>query len=236
VPLQLAPSMKSTETIIFIALTAAVSALAVIVARLGQATWLEAAAFVTGAICVWLVVKENIWNFPLGLLNVTAFAVVFFESGLYADAGLQVVYFILNAMGWYMWLYGGEHRTELHVSRTNPTELLVVGLCTMAIALMLWGLLRDVPDAVPAWDATTTSISLAAQWLQNRKRLESWIGWIVVDVIYVPLYIYKSLHLTAVLYVVFLIMATLGYFAWRKTWLAERAAKSPESPLGAPVA
>jgi nicotinamide mononucleotide transporter len=227
--------MKSTQTIILIVLTTLVSLLAVVMARLGKATWLEAASFITGAVCVWLVVKENVWNFPLGLVNVATFSVVFFESGLYADAGLQVVYFILNAMGWYMWLYGGEHRTELHVSHTNLLELAIVSLCTGAVAVILWHLLRDVKDAVPVWDGITTSISLAAQWLQNRKRLESWIWWIIVDIVYVPLYIYKSLHLTALLYVVFLVMATIGYFAWRRTLLGVRNAVPEESTLGVPV-
>ena len=76
----------------------------------------------------------------------------------------------------------------------------------------------------------TTSISLVSQWLLNRKRLENWIGWIIVDIIYVPLYVYKELYLTAILYALFLVMAIIGLVQWRQSWLAQRAA-SPEGPL-----
>src|SRR4051794_32099592 len=95
------------ETAVLSLLTTAVSVIAAVMAALGYASWLEAASFVTGAVCVWLTVKENVWNFPIGLLNVATFSIVFFESRLFADAGLQVVYFVLGVMGWYLWLYGG---------------------------------------------------------------------------------------------------------------------------------
>src|SRR3954464_10170988 len=107
-------------------LSVATGVLALILYLNGAATLLEAIAFVTGAICVWLTVRENVWNFPIGLVNVAAFAVVFFRARLFGDASLQVAYFILTAIGWYLWLYGGERRTALRVSRTPPLELALV--------------------------------------------------------------------------------------------------------------
>jgi nicotinamide mononucleotide transporter len=222
------------ETIVFISITTVVSSLAVAMALLGKASWLEAVSFVTGALCVWLVLKENVWNFPLGLINSATFSVVYFETKLFADAGLQVMYFILNGLGWYMWLYGGEHRTELKVSRAGILELAILGACVALSTILLEDLLYKLGDSAPFWDGLTSSLSLASQWLTNRKRLESWIGWIIADIIYVPLYIYKDLHLTAVLYLVFLVMATMGYFAWRKSWLDRRTAVD-EPQLGVPV-
>ena len=94
--------------------------------------------------------------------------------------------------------------------------------------LGLRALLIAVGGASPFWDALTTSISLASQWLLNRKRLENWIGWIVVDIIYVPLYAYKELYLTSILYALFLIMAIMGLRAWRESWLARRVTLSVE--------
>ncbi len=157
------------------------------------ATWLEAFSFVTGAICVWLTVKENVWNFPISLANVIAFGVVFAKAHLYADAGLQAVYFVLTVIGWYLWLFGGEGRTELHIGRVGKRELLLVSLAGVAITVGLTIYLRRVDDAMPFWDAFTTSISLCAQWLLNRKYLENWHFWIAVDVLYVPMYGYKGL-------------------------------------------
>ena len=90
-----------------------------------------------------------------------------------------------------------------------------------AATIGLWQALERVGGSASFWDALTTSISLASQWLLNRKRLESWIGWIVVDVIYIPLYVYKELYLTAALYAIFLIMAIMGLRAWYASWLEQ---------------
>ena len=210
--------MKLSESTVTIILGAVASVVAVVMAWLKMATWLEAASFVTGAVCVWLTVRQNIWNFPLGLVNVATFCVVFYRSRLFADASLQVVYFVLGIIGWYLWRYGGENRAELKVTRASTRELTVMIVLVTLGTVALWQSLQKIGGSASFWDALTTSISLASQWLLNRKRLESWVGWIVVDIIYVPLYVYKELYLTAVLYAVFLTMAVMGLRAWRASW------------------
>ena len=196
--------------------------IAIAAAVFGWATRLEAFSFVTGAICVWLTVKQNIWNFPVGLANVAAYCIVFFQARLFADAGLQIVYFALGLTGWYLWFRGGNDRAMLQVKRASQTEVVIL-LALIAVGTAgLWQTLQRVGGSASFWDALTTSISLASQWLLNRKRLENWIGWIVVDVIYVPLYAYKELYLTSLLYALFLIMAVMGLRAWRASWLAQR--------------
>lgn len=209
------------ETAILATLTAVVSALSLAGFLLGLSKPLEAVGVVTGALCVWLVVRENVWNFPLGMANVAAFYVVFFEARLYADAGLQVVYFVLNATGWYLWLRGGERHTALRVSRVGAGEGRIVAAAGVALTLALWMTLRHVGGSASFFDALTTGISLCAQWMLNRKHVESWYAWIVADIIYVPLYIYKELYLTAALYAVFLVMAVMGLLRWRETWRAQ---------------
>lgn len=197
------------------ALCVVASALAASMALLGRATWLEAASFVTGAVCVWLSVKESIWNFPVGLVNVATFSVVFYQSRLFADAGLQVIYFVLGIMGWRLWLRAGELRSALQISRATAVESWLLIAFVVGATAALWQLAHRIGGSASFWDALTTSLSLASQWLLNRKRVETWIGWIVVDVIYVPLYIYKDLYLTAILYAVFLVMAVIGLRTWR---------------------
>ncbi len=211
-----APSSRVQTVFVPAALVLSTIAIAFAAWQTGTASALEATAFVTGAICVWLVVRQNIWNFPLGLINVTIYAWVFYEYRLYADSGLQVVYFALNLIGWYLWLFGGENRTELQVQRTSKRELVLIGVFIAAATAFLWWLLGKIGGAAKFWDALTTSISLSAQWLLSRKRLESWHFWILADVIYVPLYISRGLYLTSLLYFVFLILATMGLLAWRK--------------------
>ncbi|HEU0298869.1 MAG TPA: nicotinamide riboside transporter PnuC, partial [Longimicrobium sp.] len=203
-------SSQRRETAVLAALTIAVTVLASIGVRLGISTWPEAAGVVTGAVCVWLTVRESIWNFPVTLATVSLFCVVFFQARLYADAGLQVVYFVLALIGWYLWLHGGEHRSRLRISRTDRSELLAVLAGGAALTLLLWMTLRHAGGSASFFDALTTSISLCAQWLLNRKKVENWYFWIVADIIYIPLYAYKELDLTAGLYAVFLVMATMG--------------------------
>jgi nicotinamide mononucleotide transporter len=204
------------ESLILLMLFLCTTGLAMGAWWIGQASWLEALGFVTGAICVWLVVRENVWNFPLGLINVAALSVVYWEQKLYADAGLQVVYFVLNLLGWYWWLYGGEQATALKVRRASWLEIMLVIVVGIGCTLLLWQILAPYSGSASFWDALTASFSLSAQWLMNRKYLESWWFWIVVDIIYVPLYLSKNLYLSAILYAVFLVMATMGWLHWRR--------------------
>ena len=187
---------------------------------------IEAWGFATGGTCVWLVVREHLWNWPIGLANNVVFFVLFFQSRLYADMGLQVIYFGLGAYGWLNWTYGGEKRTALTISRTTRTEWLAI---LVAIPLGTWGLreiLLTVSGAAPFWDSLTTVLSLAAQYLLCRKRLENWYLWIATDVVYVPLYFSRQLPLTAVLYAVFLFMCTIGLKEWTRSWRLAHGATS----------
>jgi nicotinamide mononucleotide transporter len=190
----------------------------------GLASALEAVSFVTGACCVWLTVRESVWNFPVGLANNVTFAAVFLHVGLLADAGLQVVYVVLTLAGWYMWLYGGRRHTALRVSRVGAGEAIAVILCGAGLTIGLWRLVTFAGGVSPFWDAITTALSLCAQWLLNRKRLENWYFWIAADLIYVPLYAYKGLFLTSGLYATFLLMCVMGIIQWRATLRAQRNA------------
>lgn len=176
----------------------------------------ETLGFVTGAWCVYLVTKQNVWNFPIGIANNVFFFIVFYRAAIFGDAWLQVVYLILGVHGWYVWLHGGERGTERRVSHA-PVAVL---LATVAVVLLgTWGMtavLRAVSGAAPLLDAFTTVLSLAAQGLLNWKFLENWYVWILADVIYIYLYISRGLHLTAVLYLFFLGLCVVGLMRWRK--------------------
>jgi nicotinamide mononucleotide transporter len=177
----------------------------------------EAWGFVTGGVCVWLVVREHTANWPIGLANNIFFFVLFYRSRLFADMGLQVVYFGLGIYGWLNWLFGGEHQSRLQISRTTKAEwVLLAG----AVPLGTWGLrelLVAVNGAAPFWDALTTVLSLTAQYLLCRKRFENWFFWIAADLIYVPLYLSRQLPLTAALYAVFLLMCLVGVREWHRS-------------------
>ncbi len=195
-------------------------------------TWTEVAGFVTGALCVWLVVRQNVWTFPVGIANNVFFIVLFVQAGLYADAGLQVVYIGLGALGWYWWLRGGPRRTALTVRRTPRAAVpALVGGVAVVTVLLTWTLSTFTDSTVAPADALTTAMSLAAQLMLNRKWIGSWWVWIAVDVLYVGLYATKGLYLTALLYLLFIGLCVRGLVEWRA---ALRDAQQPVQHL--PVA
>ena len=188
--------------------------------------WKEILAFVTGGWCVYMVVRENIWNFPLGIANNIFFIVIFFENKFFSDMSLQFIYLGLGAIGWYWWLHGGADKSVLPIGRTSKLSVLAcVVFIVVATALQI-PLLHYFGGNLPFWDALTTSICLAAQFLLNRKKIENWYFWIAADLVYIPLYISRGLGLTAVLYGVLLLMCLAGIKEWRK-----RLAEGPTVPV-----
>jgi nicotinamide mononucleotide transporter len=190
----------------------------------------EILGFVSGALCVWLVARQNVWNWPIGIANNIMFLILFWAAGIYADASLQVVYLGLALYGWWAWLRGGAGHSALTVTRTTRAQWLVLAAAGVAGTAGLTILLDTVTDSsVPLPDAVTTVLSLLATWGQARKKLESWWLWIAADLIYVPLYAYKDLWLTAVLYVGFLGLCVLGLRNWSYATTPRAAAGSPAS-------
>lgn len=179
-------------------------------------SWVEVIGFITGGICVWLAVRQHAGTWPIGLANNIAFFVLFSQARLYADAGLQVVYFALGIYGWWNWLHGGTDRTRLPISRARTWEWLALAAFVSLGTWTLRELLIAVNGAAPFWDSHTTVLSLAAQYLMCRKRLEHWLVWMAADIIYIPLYLSRELPLTAILYGVLLTMCVLGWLEWRR--------------------
>ncbi|MBP6979928.1 nicotinamide mononucleotide transporter [Candidatus Curtissbacteria bacterium] len=177
----------------------------------------EVAGFVTGGICVWLVVKENIWNWPVGILNNIFFIVLFLQARLFADTALQVVYIVLGILGWYWWLKGGKNKSKLKVANTpKQTMTWLIAISIISTAVLTYVLIK-VNDSAPFLDAVTTVLSLAAQFLLTKKYIQNWYFWITADVLYIYLYFSRGLTLTAILYAVFMTMCIVGLIKWQKS-------------------
>jgi nicotinamide mononucleotide transporter len=181
-------------------------------------TWIELVAAVCGLLCVWLTVRQNVLCWPTGLVQVVLYIGVFYQARLYSDLLLHVVYVVMQVYGWYHWLYGGRERSELKVT-TLATRSLLVWTLVGAVATAAWGhsMATYTDAAAPYPDAFVAVASLIAQWLMARKRLESWFFWIAVDFVAIAVYLYKRLYITTGLYSVFLVLAVLGYFEWRRS-------------------
>lgn len=180
-------------------------------------TWAEVFGFVTGAWCVYLVGRQSVLNWPIGIANNLVWIVLFATAGLYADSGLQIVYIALAVWGWNNWARGRTGGV-LPVTSTSATEWLGLAVAGVVGTTALTVLLDTATSStVPFWDAVTTVLSLLATWGQATKRWESWLLWIAADLIYIPLYLHKGLTLTAILYTGFLVLCVRGLIMWRRT-------------------
>ena len=191
-------------------------------------SWTEIVGFATGAVSVWLYVRQNVWAWPFGIVNSLCWLVLFWQSRLYLDAGLQLVYIGLSMAGWYWWLRGGQRPGELPVSRTGRREALTLAGLALAGTLALWWAMGAVSDSLPLPDAATTVVSLIAQYMLTRKLLGNWWCWIAVDVAYIVMYASQHLYLTAALQPLFIGMCLAGWRRWRadqrdSTWTADPA-------------
>jgi nicotinamide mononucleotide transporter len=185
--------------------------------------WFEFASFVTGVVAVYLVAEEHIINWPIGLINVSIYAYVFFQSRLYADMSLQFFFFALGVHGWYQWLRGGTQNTALTISRLNSKQWLWVAVVWVVGVAIYYPIIHHFNGAAPFIDSSLAVASIIAQVLLNRKKLENWILWIIVDIVYIPLYISRGLYLTAVLCGLLLSIAIAGLVSWKRTFDASTA-------------
>lgn len=187
---------------------------------LGQPTsWLEIAAMLSGVAGVWLTMREKIWCFPVGILNVTLYAILFFSPDvrLYADAILQCLYILLLIYGWYKWSDRNKKQKVILPSYINKQTGIRLAIVLVLSSLAFSYFLVNFTNAsYPRLDSVLTCASLCAQWMIARKIIENWIVWIIVNLVYIPLYVSKQLPLTAILYSIFLILAVRGYLEWKK--------------------
>lgn len=183
-------------------------------------TSIEKVAFVLGVANVVLVVRRSLWNYPFGLAMVVLYGWIFFGAKLYSDALLQIFFFVVQIYGWLNWARNRSNTGRVEVERMSDGARLawLVG-AAVATALWGWGMHRFTDAAYPWWDAGVAILSVAAQILMSRRLIENWVLWIAVDVLAIGLYAAKDLRLTALLYVVFLVLSVWGMLDWR---VAER--------------
>jgi nicotinamide mononucleotide transporter len=177
---------------------------------------------------VWLAARNRIATWPIGLVGVVLFLALFYQIRLYSDAVEQVYYFITGIYGWWLWSHvrkgGNAAAVGIHVS--SPLALGIIAAVTLVLSgfagyatsrLHIWSpALFPDPASYPYLDALTTVMSFTANLLMAQRRIESWIYWIVVDVIGIGLYYAKDVRLVSLLYAVFLVLAVNGFLSWRR--------------------
>lgn len=183
----------------------------------------EFIAVVFGLLSVWYARKEKILVYPTGIVSVVIYVYICFDVKLYADAGINLFYFIMSVYGWYRWSKR-KAVPKLKITTCNRKDWLIVTgmfLLSMAVIIVLLKIFKqdDIEywsTKVPYIDTFTTSVFIVGMWLMALKKIENWIAWIIGDVISIPLFAYKGLAFTGFQFAAFLVLAIMGYISWRK--------------------
>ena len=184
-----------------------------------QANWIELAGSVLSIIYLYLSIKQRVSLWIFGFLCSLLYVVVFFQSKFYADMSLQFYYLGVSAFGWISWKAGKpENRKELPVKRTTPLSGAIILVIALVLYFLYYFILSEYTDSpLPKADAFTTALSIVATWMLARKMIEHWWLWIIVDSVSAGLYFYKALYPTAILFVIYTVMAIIGYRQWTKS-------------------
>lgn len=184
-----------------------------------QANWIELLGSVLSIIYLYLSIKQRVSLWIFGFLCSLLYAIVFFQSKFYADMSLQFYYLGVSALGWISWRAGKpENRKELPVKRTTPLSGAIILVIALVLYFLYYFILSEYTDSpLPKADSFTTALSIVATWMLARKMIEHWWLWIIVDSVSAGLYFYKALYPTAILFVIYTIMAIIGYRQWKKS-------------------
>ena len=202
-----------------------------------QMSYIEFFGTLAGGIAVFLAARANIWSWPLGLINVTLFFFLFYQVQLYPDMFLQVFFFVTNLIGWWRWAHPrpGEEdkKNELKVSWMQPKYLLglaIIGLTgtflfgSLAARLHeFFPIIFNKPSAFPYLDSFVTVMSIITTFLMIQKKIESWVIWIIVDVVATYMYFMKGIKFVAIEYLIFCFIAAFGLWNWMKKYRSYQA-------------
>ena len=186
---------------------------------------LEFIAALFGVLNIVLIVKRSVWNFPAALVMVTLTAIVLWDVQLYSDAGLQLFFFIVNLIGWRLWLLHQGVEGDVIVARLGMAgQMAWIVAALLAIWGWGWFMAMNTNASYPWWDASVAMLSVVAQILMTRRYINNWHWWVVVNLISIGLYWQKQLYWFTGLYVLFLGMAIWGLIEWRRAEARQRAA------------
>lgn len=180
---------------------------------------LEITANLFNLVSVFFANRNIVHTWWVGIIGGVLYGVMFFEVKLYADVILQGFFILTNVYGWWAWLHGSSEREELPITRINVYQLLLFAVLALALTAGHGALLHQLTDAsFPFIDSGILVLSILAQFLLMRRKLETWVFWIVVDAIAASLYAAKGLYLTSFIYFLFLLNAVWGLIHWYRLW------------------
>ena len=180
---------------------------------------LEVTAVIFGIISVLFARKNNILVYPTGFISTLIFIYILYNFKLYGEFIINIYYSVMSILGWYLWSKRTNGQEEFPISIMNLKEYKISGLIftvTILFIALVYHFFDKFTDLTAYVDAFTTALFFVGMWLMAKRKIENWIVWIVADIISVPLYYYKGLTVSSLQFIVFTIIAILGYLEWRK--------------------
>jgi len=183
---------------------------------------LEIVAILSGIISIWFSRKENIWVYPSGLVGTILYVYLSIEGDLYGEASVNLFYTIMSIYGWYNWLRKDiAMKPVVYVSYSDKKDWIAQIIFFLVVYTIIYASLYLIkqyfnPGAIPWADALASAAAFTGMWLMTRKKVESWIWWIITNIASIPLYFVKGYTFTAGYYAILLVMAVAGLIAWRK--------------------
>lgn len=181
---------------------------------------LEIIAVFFGFLSVWFSKNNNILVFPTGMINTSIFVYLLLKWSLLGDMIINAYYFVMSIYGWYFWLKGTNNAIS-PISKVSNTEIRIVVLLFISSSVfvsLIYTIFDKWETIVSYIDILTTAIFFAAMWLMAKRKVESWIFWIVGNIISVPLYLHKGLAFTSIQYFIFTLIAIAGYIKWKELY------------------
>ena len=181
---------------------------------------LEIIAVCFGFLSVWFSKNNNILVFPTGMINTSIFVYLLLKWSLLGDMIINAYYFIMSIYGWYFWLKG-TNNTVSPISKVSNIDIRIVVLLFISSSVfvsLVYTFFDKWETFISYIDILTTAIFFAAMWLMAKRKVESWIFWIVGNIISVPLYLHKGLAFTSIQYFIFTVIAIAGYIKWKKLY------------------
>jgi nicotinamide mononucleotide transporter len=184
--------------------------------------YIELLGVITSVLFTILSIRQKPAAWIFGICSAVFYALVYFQNKLYASMALQGYYFVISIYGWFYWLKGVKKEDTgdpLPVQLTSFKFIAIIFLIGLTLNILLWYILRTYTDSpYPVLDSLTTTVSIIATWMLARKYIENWILWIGVDIISIWLYFYIKLYPTAILFIIYTVLAIIGYIEWEKSY------------------
>jgi len=183
-----------------------------------QTHWIEIIGAILSLIYIYLSIKAKVSLWFFGIISSLFYIVVFYQTKFYADMSLQFYYVIISIYGWIHWKHGKSDMEELTTSIMTKRDWLItiIGIAVVYV-FYYWILSKYTDSTIPKSDALVGALSVIGTWMLAKKFLENWLMWILADGLCIGLYLYKELYPTAILFVIYTVMAGVGYWEWKKT-------------------